>query len=300
LRQQIFRWAEDGLLKRVATDYSGDILWADTRFGGDDLDFLLGLRVPFHLDTNGVCLYPETSKRLMESTVSSINVSLDAARDETFRRIRKGAPPLNQIIENMKSLAFERKRASRLDVRLSTSFTVMRSNINELSEFIALAHDAGFDLVLARHVECYTSDMAGESLWHDKALFNRTREEALKAAETMGIEVGMPPAFDQTRPATGHNICLEPWRSAVVLANGDVQACCVPGPEMWMGNLNKQTMKEIWNGPRYQELRRSVNSDHPPLACSACPILRKTNNPESYMPFTIRQQIASADMPPLS
>jgi radical SAM protein with 4Fe4S-binding SPASM domain len=284
IRSDIKRWADEGLLQSACTDYSGDILWADQRFGGD-LDFFLGLNVPFHLDTNGVCLHQETSKRLMNSRVVSINVSLDAARDETLRRIRVGAPPLERLVANMRELSEERKRSGRMEVVLSISFSLMTSNIDELPEAIALSRDVGFNVVLCRHVEAYTADMVQESLWHDKTRFNDMRERAIALARELGVQLGIPEPFDFCTTRQGHTFCPEPWRSAMVLGNGDVQVCCVPGPEMRMGNLHEQTMEEIWNGTRYQQFRMAVNSKKPPAACNACPIYRVRNNPDSYMPF---------------
>jgi hypothetical protein len=55
IKLQIKEWCDKGFVKIVSSDYSGDILWSDSRFGGD-LDFFLQLDVPFHLDTNGTHL----------------------------------------------------------------------------------------------------------------------------------------------------------------------------------------------------------------------------------------------------
>jgi radical SAM protein with 4Fe4S-binding SPASM domain len=283
IRAQIKRWADQGLIQTVATDYSGDILWADQRFGGD-LDFFLSLNVPYQLVTNGVCLNREVSQRLMKSRIISVNVSLDAARDETYRRIRVGAPPLSEVVNNMRVLAEERERAGRTDVRLSTSLSLMQSNIDELPEAIELARDVGFNVLFTTHVQAYTPDIIPESLWHDKARFNEARERALALAEKLGVELIIPPPFSSCAPQRGHTYCAAPWESAIILGNGDVQACCVPGREMRMGNLHEQSMEEIWNGPRYQQFRAAVNSANPPKTCNACPIYRMENNPESYMP----------------
>jgi radical SAM protein with 4Fe4S-binding SPASM domain len=286
IRLQIRRWADQGLLKKAATDYSGDILWADKRFG-HDLDFFLALDVPFELVTNGVCLDRETSYRLMKSRVVCVNVSLDAARDDTYRRIRIGAPPLEEVVNNMRVLSQKRMRAGRMDIRLSVSMSLMRANIDELPEAISLARDAGFDVLFTSHMQAYTADMAHESLWHDKTRFNEAREHAVMLAEKLGLELVIPPPFNFCATRRGHKFCSAPWESAVILGNGDVQACCVPASEMRMGNLNEQTMEEIWNGPRYQQLRERVNSANPPEICNACPIYRKENNPDSYMPFVV-------------
>ena len=52
-----------------------------------------------------------------------------------------------------------------------------------------------------------------------------------------------------------------------------------------MGNLLEEPMEQIWNGPRYREFRRRVNSADPPDPCANCPIHRHANNRESYLPY---------------
>ena len=55
-----------------------------------------------------------------------------------------------------------------------------------------------------------------------------------------------------------------------ILENGDVLPCCVAGGDLIMGNLKRNPFEEIWNGPAYQRLRRTVNSAHPHPVCKAC------------------------------
>jgi radical SAM protein with 4Fe4S-binding SPASM domain len=285
VREQIRAWSRDGRLKAVVTDYSGDILWADARFGGE-LDFLFSLDLPLHIDTNGAYLTAGTAKRLMGSRLQSINISLDAADEETYRRIRKGAPPLAEVGARIAELAVIRRDAGRADIRLSMSFTVMRSTLDQLPAFIRLAARLGVPLVIARHLEAYTADLGSESLWDDKARFNAMRAEALAVADAEGVELGIDAPLEERPHRTGHRgFCDIPWKSAVVLGNGDVAVCCVPRTKI--GNLGEQTMEEIWNGPLYQAFRSAVNSTHPPPMCAACPMFRRANNADSYMPFRV-------------
>lgn len=282
IRNKIKIWSESGQLKTAYTDFSGDIFWADQRFGGE-LQFLIDLSVPFHIDTNATHLTVEAVDRVLVSKLTSINVSIDAAVNETYMRIRRGAPHIDTIFSNMKMLAERRRALGRHDVPLSAAFVLMRSNIDEVPEFIRCVHDVGFDAVRTIHMQAYTSDMDHESLWHDKERFNRVREIALATGDELGIKLYIDRAFDDRDDQVGSSFCTLPWRAAYLLGNGDVLACCVPG--LRMGNLNEHSMEEIWNGPNYQALRQAVNSNEPPPSCRACPFVRKTNNPLSYMPY---------------
>ena len=284
VRSRLIELSRQGLVNNIATDYSGDILWSEVRYGGD-FRLLIEMDVPFHIDTNGVLLNKEMSRRLMASKVKSVNVSLDAGRDPTFRRIRKGAPSLQSIIENMCELSAQKSAHNRTDCRLSASFTLMCSNIDELAEFIEIIRITKFDMGFTRHLEAYTADMEAESLWHQQSRFNARREEALECARMAGVVLHMPRAFEPRPESRGRHVCLEPWRSAAILGNGDVRACCVPGKDTLMGNLNEMTLEEIWNGETYRAFRLRVNTPNAPLACRSCPFVRKENNSLSYRPY---------------
>jgi MoaA/NifB/PqqE/SkfB family radical SAM enzyme len=278
VKARMKEWSAAGELETISSDYSGDILWADSRFGGE-LDFITDLDIPFHIDTNGVCLTPEVSARLCGTRIASLNISLDAARDETVKRVRKGAPPLGEVTANIAALMRAREAAG-ATFPVSMSFTLMRSTLAEWPEFVRMAAGLGVGLVISRHLEAFTADMEAESLWHDQAAFNAARPEIEALAAELGIVVTIPPPFAGVARG-GRKLCPKPWSSAVVLGSGDVAACCVPG--LVMGNLGENSMEEIWNGKRYRELRATVNSTNPPPSCAACPMFRHTDNPDSCL-----------------
>ncbi|MER2198333.1 radical SAM protein [Methylobacterium brachiatum] len=289
IREQIRSWVAAGHLKEIASDYSGDILWADARFGGE-LDFLIDLDVSFVIDTNGSHLTPEVSERLARSKLDHLSISLDAATEETFRRVRKGAPPLAKVIENIRSAVQARGRLGGTH-RIAISFTLMRSNLDEFPDFLRLAHSLGLEIVYARHLMPFTPEMAEDSLWHERERFNAVRLESIALANELGISHLFIPEPFTTKRVVGRLPCSIPWYGAGVLGNGDVLACCVPG--LKMGNLHENTMEEIWNGPRYQELRWSVNSANPPAPCKTCPIIRDINDRDSYLIHEAKARLAT-------
>jgi len=283
IKDEIGRWAAEGRLVSLNTDYSGDLLWADHRFGGE-LDFVIGLGIPFQLDTNGVYLTRGAAERLARSRVSHVNVSLDAARPETYRRIRVGAPALEKVLANVRILLQVRKETA-ASFRVMLGITLMASNLGEWLDFIRMTADLGADGVNAAHLHAYTSDMEPESLWLQPDKFNHIREEAAALAASLGLAMGAPPPFHGIAE-TGHRHCPAPWESAVILGNGDVAACCVPGTVM--GNLHTQSMEEIWAGERYRALRAGINSPAPPQPCSICPMFRRTGNKDAYLQYSAR------------
>ena len=284
IKQELQEWCRTGRVKFIITDYSGDIFWADHRFGGE-LDFLIGLDTPMHIDTSGTHMFPAASALVCRSRLHSLNVSLDAAREETYRRVRKGAPPLHEVTANI--AAFLRARADAgASIKVSMSFTLMRSTLAEWPDFIRLAASLGVDEAIGRYLEAYTEDMEEESLWHDQAAFNAVRLEAIALARELGIGLAIGPPFGGKRRS--RRPCEVPWKDAIITGSGDVLACCVPG--MLMGNLHRNTMEEIWDGPAYRQLRATVNSDAPPAPCRACPFVCGLDNEESHLIYSARRR----------
>jgi len=67
---------------------------------------------------------------------------------------------------------------------------------------------------------------------------------------------------------TGVLFCTVPWNDSYFASDGTVYPCCVL--EESMGNLNMQEFKDIWNGPLYKSLRRTVHSWNPTSICRYC------------------------------
>ena len=69
------------------------------------------------------------------------------------------------------------------------------------------------------------------------------------------------------RTITGSAPCLMPWRDAYFSANGDVLPCCVGKP---LGNIENRDWDSVWNGPMYQNLRRTIHGWNPTAMCRYC------------------------------
>lgn len=68
-------------------------------------------------------------------------------------------------------------------------------------------------------------------------------------------------------------VCLNPWMSVSVQSNGNVSSCCFGwGDENVYGNLNEQSLEEIWNGEKVKKLRgqHSRGFIHLPDLCMRC------------------------------
>jgi radical SAM protein with 4Fe4S-binding SPASM domain len=131
------------------------------------------------------------------------------------------------------------------------------------------------------HFQFKVTDISSYTI-RDEAELER-RFEALKALfpesdrisfyrRTYHNAAGFSP-IDETKRKGKYHLCPYPWYSFVIASNGDVVSCCRDlEHKTVLGNLFEQDFEEIWNGERYQALRRDLIEGRPEsqAACAGC------------------------------
>lgn len=149
------------------------------------------------INTNLTLLDDNRLERLLDSNLKIVNVSLDAARPETYRKIR--GYDFAKVLNNVERLLEGRQKRNQPYPLVYLNMTLMRSNIEEVLEFIELAAQLQVDKVLLWHLnrwsdqemakyvvarEGWVFDYAREGLWNEPALSNSIlRQAELKAKE---------------------------------------------------------------------------------------------------------------------
>jgi MoaA/NifB/PqqE/SkfB family radical SAM enzyme len=96
-------------------------------------------------NSNGLLLSEKHVARLLASKLREINISFDAATAATYERIRGG--DFEQLVTNVANLVRARAAAGRSDFKIILNMTLMRANVEELPQFVRLAHRLGADEV---------------------------------------------------------------------------------------------------------------------------------------------------------
>lgn len=205
-----------------------------------------GISARFH--TNGCLMNSEWAQRLLEAGPDLISFSVDGFEKETYEQIRAGGN-FETTVENITRLAQMRKNRG-----LSRPYLVVekirfknpssRENPDKVAELKKKFLEAGVDEVIEKD----------EYIWAEE---------------------------DAPEPETPRQyaVCTFPWYGMVILANGTVTACPQDfAGKMKMGNVSEHSIKQIWNGPTYKELRGKFKSDLDSLPlCRKCDRLhRKT------------------------
>lgn len=111
---------------------------------------------------------------------------------------------------------------------------------------------------------------------HQHTLF----EEIYGALELPGVvaflkdpDANTPPGLQAEGVVPQPQLCRAPWRTAVVLWDGKVVACCHDANgEAVLGDLREQSLSEIWESDAYEALREQVWSGKvgPTSPCARC------------------------------
>jgi radical SAM protein with 4Fe4S-binding SPASM domain len=64
--------------------------------------------------------------------------------------------------------------------------------------------------------------------------------------------------------------CMLPWIHMYANPDGRAYACCIANPDIPVGDLRQNTMKEVWNSENYKTLRNNMLTEAPSQPCSKC------------------------------
>ncbi len=202
--------------------------------------------------TNGAPLTPAIIEELIASRIDGVSVSIDAFNEDTYNRIRRGLD-FRRVVGNTLSLA-ERMGPGRVDV----SFLRQRENEGEEDAFAVYWRRQG---IKVRFKE--PTNRAGTL---------DSYERVRKARPALWKKL-VHPILNRLIPA-----CPHPFTVMTVLWDGRVVTCCEDWePRDTVGDLSKQSLKDVWNGERinhYRHLLRNHQSGES-LVCSDCSLSKR-------------------------
>jgi len=248
----------------------------------DLIEHATGLGIRVTLTTNGTLIDKVKAKRLIEAGLRGVNVSIDSPIRKMHEKIR-GVEGSFKLTTRAVSLFRKYAHKGKLTVRINT--VVGRSNYETLASLPELAHQLGADGINLIPVD----DHCGEHLSmrkKDIALFNAEiapliEQRASELGITIADEDAYPFGRDEDvvrlgragRYAFGYYNkfpCYAPWTHSLIDFNGLVYVCCMTREQIPpLGDLRKQSFKEIWEGDQYRRIRLNM---HPPALkpCQRC------------------------------
>ena len=184
-----------------------------------------------HLSTNMSFLTDERSEKLVKSGIDFIVLSVDGATKETYESIRVGGD-------------FEK-------------------NLNQAKRFLRLKRDMKADFHVV--VQFIQMESNKSETGHVKELFSKEEREEVNIFR-------VKPVFDSPsfvhEEITHNHPCYFLWSTMDITQDGKVKMCCMDfDAEVVTGDLNHESVYEIWNNPAMADLReKHKNLDYKSLS----------------------------------
>jgi MoaA/NifB/PqqE/SkfB family radical SAM enzyme len=185
--------------------------------------------------SNGSLITDHVARGMIDAGLDAINISVDASGKEVFESTRLGLK-YDKVIANIERLVRLRAESGKRRPKLILSF-VRQNNSADEQAFIE----------------------------HWRAIADKIHITDLHNwAGTLNTE------SDVNYP------CYRPWLTFTVLWDGRVSLCCADfDGKTILGDLNTQSIAEIWNADPYRDVRRQHLESGGPDICRACDLPRK-------------------------
>jgi hypothetical protein len=224
-------------------------------FGEPLLDRLLAEKIQLaktcgikhtYIVTNASLLFPETSRKIISAGLDKMKISFygtdKISYNNTMKRLNFEA-----TFQNIKDFLRIRKEMRRENPRLIIQYLPVETNNAKTAEFRSL---------WGRLIDSNVGDCLNVSSLHNyggRRTYNRLGNEIV-------------------------SVCYFPWTSMSVLWDGRVVTCCVDSDGVQvLGDLNFQSVLEVWNGPELSGVRNNFGkldySKYP--VCLSCDWVRR-------------------------
>jgi radical SAM protein with 4Fe4S-binding SPASM domain len=198
---------------------------------------------------------------LIGSGIDEIIVSCDGASRDTYGKYRVGGD-FDLVLRNLRLLARKKKELAK-DTRIVWNFLVFRHNEREIEKAKAMAKEIGVDF----RIGLMRTSMKDEILKSHKEVIERDKNWIPDNPEYS--------AYDKANCAAKKIIktCRKPWQEITINWNGLVFPCCaVYGEKYNFGDARKDSIKYIWNNPRFISARKEIlnNKHRATTICGMC------------------------------
>jgi radical SAM protein with 4Fe4S-binding SPASM domain len=221
--------------------------------------------------TNGTMM-AKTADRLVRAGVDMLMLSVDGV-GPVHNEIRQEKRAWEMMMEGLDAVLEEKRRQKSVKPYVNVLATISRDNVGHLEDIADWGASRGIDL-LTYYYSWFTNEENGHE--HERVMqerFDVTPGSWKWPFPVMFIpdlaREDIPKYYGDPTTLFGYGHCIQPWIVAEVMPNGDV-ATCRDYPDYVCGNLQRDSLLEIWNNERYKAFRNSLRDDGLLPICARC------------------------------
>lgn len=230
-------------------------------------------RIWVRTTTNASLLHlKDNYRKLVDSGVNEIQISVDGADAETFTKIRRGAV-FKRVMSNIR-LINDYCRSK--EVSLTKMWTVVqRDNIHQLEALVDLAADLGF----RQSVFSLNLSDWGLQSWTDRNgavdVENRLSFDGMMNLHHRGKPRGLDVRFwsvqDKYSTRSLETLCAWPFERAYISSDARVVPCCYLGnPDVFEFEPVGDSFSAVWKGESFEAFRQAHLDGNIPAVCRGC------------------------------
>ena len=192
--------------------------------------------------TNGHFLNEANARKTIESGLDRLIISVDGSTQEVYEQYRKSGK-LEVVLQGARNVVKWKKELKSKTPHLIFQFLVVRPNEHQIPEIYKLAEEIGIDEVRLKTAQIY--DYAqGNPLIPNQDRYSRYRKQADGSYRIKNQLL---------------NHCWKLWHACVITWDGVVVPCCFDKDAQYrMGNLQEQSLREVWQQQPYREFRKQL------------------------------------------
>jgi len=221
-----------GYTRELFLHHFGDPLLHSKLF--EMIDYADEKGIKTKLSTNPVSMRPEINDKILKSKLDYLHISLDGTDEKTYKFLRGNNADYKKGIKYIEDFLLKKNRLKQEKPYVVLAIIRMKETEKEIKQF---------------------KDYWGKKLGVNKIEIKqfRTWDGSNKEINKMADESYLSNRYkNPTKYA-----CFQPWLWVTVLWDGRVVPCCYDYEGKYvLGDLKRQSLKEIWNGKRMKELRR--------------------------------------------
>ncbi|MBU1136623.1 MAG: radical SAM protein [Nanoarchaeota archaeon] len=186
----------------------------------------MGISVSFY--SNASLLDKSWARKLIESKLDNITISLDGCTKETYERIRRGLK-FDVVKNNILNLIKLKKKMGVNDPKIDLVIVELEENKKEIKKFY----------------KEWKNEVESINIINMRNWTGKINKKGTKESFHFNYKSKRKP-------------CALIWQKMIVDWNGDVVLCA----DDWnhstvLGNLKEQTIKEIWKGKKLKEIKEA-------------------------------------------
>jgi len=221
------------------------------------------------LTTNAFCIDEDTARRLVDSGLNTINISLDSVNPETHNYIRNNPAAFLRAKAAMEHI--RRHRGQKKTPNICIATVVMEQNLNELLDLVSLTKDDALTKINFQAID-HNFGAEYDPYWYKKNEFwPRDTEKVNRAMDNLMLIGGdgarinnfdaqlsaIKEYFKNPEEYNRESRCMTAEKNIILDEYGNILTCWNMAP---IGNILDNKLSDIWNSQTAQKRRKEILS----------------------------------------